>query len=52
MAAGQGLAKAHNNLGLCFHHGTGVAKDENEAVQWFRLAANQGDAEAQNTLGV
>ncbi len=29
----------------------GVAKDPAEAVKWYRQAAEQGDAEAQNNLG-
>ena len=32
--------------------GEGVLKDEAEAVRWFRLAAEQGDAGAQFNLGV
>ena len=32
--------------------GTGVAKDEAEAVRWYRRAAEQDDANAQFNLGV
>ena len=32
--------------------GKGVAKDEVEAVKWYRKAADQGDAQAQFNLGV
>ena len=32
--------------------GVGVAQDAAEAVRWFRLAAEQGDALAQCFLGV
>jgi len=32
--------------------GRGVAKDEAQAVQWYRKAAEQGDASAQTDLGV
>ena len=32
--------------------GEGVLKDEAEAVRWYRLAAEQGDATAQFNLGV
>ena len=32
--------------------GEGVLKDDAEAVRWFRLAAEQGDASAQFNLGV
>ena len=31
--------------------GEGVPKDYTEAVKWFRKAAEQGNAEAQNLLG-
>ena len=29
----------------------GVSQDDGEAVKWYRLAAEQGDAAAQNNLG-
>ena len=32
--------------------GGGVAEDDRESVRWFRLAAEQGDAEAQAGLGL
>ena len=32
--------------------GLGVPQDYGEAVKWFRLAAEQGNADAQNNLGV
>ena len=32
-------------------NGTGVPKDDAQAVYWFRKAAEQGDAKAQNNLG-
>jgi TPR repeat protein len=31
--------------------GTGVVQDFRAAVRWYRKAAEQGDAEAQNSLG-
>ena len=31
--------------------GQGVPQDDVEAVRWFRLAADQGDADAQGNLG-
>ncbi|MBR4388959.1 MAG: SEL1-like repeat protein, partial [Prevotella sp.] len=34
-------------MGLCYENGTGVAKDEAKAVEWYRKAAEQGDARAQ-----
>ena len=35
-----------------YANGRGVLKDEAEAVRWYRLAAEQGDASAQLNLGV
>ena len=35
-----------------YRTGEGVPQDYGEAVKWFRLAADQGDASAQNNLGV
>ena len=32
--------------------GTGVLKDDEEAVKWYRKAAYEGDSAAQNSLGV
>src|SRR5688500_10100501 len=37
--------------GICYRNGTGVAKNEAEAVRLFTLAADQGNAAAQFTLG-
>ena len=34
-----------------FQNGLGVAKDEMEAVTWYRKAAEQGNAHAQYNLG-
>ena len=50
--AEQGDAKAQTSLGLMYHEGQGVPKDDAEAVTWFRKAAEQGVAEAQTSLGV
>jgi TPR repeat protein len=33
-------------------NGKGVAEDDAEAVKWYRLAADQGDADDQYNLGV
>ena len=38
-------------LGVCYQYGTGVEKDEVEAVKYYKMAADQGDADAQNNLG-
>src|SRR5260370_41649487 len=51
--ADKGDAKAQYELGAAFLFGTlGVAKDEVEALKWFRKAAEQNDAGAQSMLGV
>ena len=38
--------------GLCYHNGDGVEKDEVKAAQWYRKAAEQGNASAQYNLSV
>jgi serine/threonine protein kinase len=48
--ADQGDAAAQNDLGSRYANGSGVAKNEAEAVKWYRLAAAQGHAAAQNNL--
>ncbi len=50
--AEKGDASAQFNLGRCYFYGQGVAKDEVEAVKWYRKAADQGNARAQYTLGM
>ena len=50
-AADQGDAEAQYDLGLCYELGSGVPKDEVEAVKWYRKAAEQGNADAQYLLG-
>jgi TPR repeat protein len=35
-----------------YAYGEGVIEDDKEAVKWYRLAAEQGDAGAQNNLGL
>jgi TPR repeat protein len=48
----EGDAEAQYNLGMKYAYGEGVAKNDVEAVKWYRLAAVQGEAGAQSTLGV
>ena len=43
-AAEQGHAEAQYNLGVCCHHGYGVAADEVEAFRWYMASARQGCA--------
>jgi len=35
-----------------YRNGKGVPEDDKEAVKWFQLAAEQGNAIAQYNLGV
>ena len=37
-----GDASARVNLGFAYEHGNGVARDEAEAVKWYRKAADAG----------
>lgn len=39
-------------LGQLYDNGEGVPQDKAEAVRWYRLAADQGNAIAQTNLGV
>jgi len=48
----QGDAEAQNNLGLMYANGRGVTEDDEEAVRFYRLAAEQGNAAAQSNLGL
>jgi len=43
---------AQNNLGLLNANGQGVTQDYQEAVKWYRMAAEQGNALAQYNLGL
>ena len=45
--AEQGKASAQFNLGVMYDKGQGVPEDDKAAVKWYRLAAEQGDANAQ-----
>ena len=42
---------AQNNLGWLFANGQGVQRDYPKALHWFRMAADQGLAEAQTSVG-
>jgi uncharacterized protein len=43
---------AQFNLGTMYQEGRGVPQNYAEAVKWYRLAANQGDAGGQGNLGL
>jgi TPR repeat protein len=40
-----------HNLGLMYADGRGIAKDEEEAVRWYRRAAEDGNAGAMHNFG-
>ena len=50
--AEQGDASAQFNLGVIYDLGKGVTEDDEEAAKWYLKSANQGQAEAQYSLGV
>src|SRR5262249_3120089 len=47
-----GDPRAEAVLGSAFYRGRGVPQNDSEAAKWFRLAAEQGDAQAQYNLGL
>ena len=49
--AGEGHADARFRMGLIYFQGDIVARDARQAAGWFRKAAEQGYARAQNWLG-
>jgi hypothetical protein len=49
--AGQGDADAQWQMGLRYHDGDGVPRDDAQAMQWYLRAAEQGNVEAQGALG-
>jgi hypothetical protein len=49
--AEQGNVDAQRNLAMAYENGTGVTKDQAEAVRWWRKLAEKGDAAAQDNLG-
>jgi TPR repeat protein len=50
--AEQGNVDAQYNLGIMYYHGEGAARNHDEALRWFHLAAEQDDADAQYNLGL
>ncbi|MBR2084052.1 MAG: sel1 repeat family protein, partial [Muribaculaceae bacterium] len=49
-AAAKGHAEAQYRLADCYHHGYGVKKNKQEAINWYQKAANQGYAKAVSSL--
>ena len=47
-----GVAEAQFGLGILYTEGTGVPRDQKQAIKWISLAAEQGHALAQLSLGV
>jgi len=45
-----GDAEAQVCLGFAYHYGGGVSQDFQQAVKWYRKAAEQGNAAAQSAL--
>lgn len=52
LAAQRGDARAQNRLGQRLARGSGVPRNDVEAVKWFQLAAAQGLEPAMSNLGV
>ncbi|MDP2258696.1 MAG: tetratricopeptide repeat protein [Caulobacter sp.] len=50
--AKKGAKAAQYYLGLMYEKGRGVTRDDAEAAQWFRRAADQGHADAQYSLAL
>lgn len=50
--ADKGHAHAQFNVGLMYHSGLGVKRDEQRAVQWYHKAAENGYKQAQEYLAV
>ncbi len=49
--AERGDVKAQNVLAEAYYHGTGVPKNPQEAIRWWRRASDQGSGEALSMLG-
>lgn len=50
-ASDYGRPEAQLEVARCYQNGTGVEKSEENAVVWYKKAAEQGNAEAQCVLG-
>ena len=46
-----GQRPGQNGLGWMYYQGHGVPQDDAQAIAWYRKAADQGNADAQNNLG-
>ena len=50
-ASDYGRPEAQLEVARCYQNGIGVAKNAENAIAWYKKAAEQGDAEAQCALG-
>ena len=50
-SADQGLDVAQLNTGNLYENGYGVPQDYDEAFEWYKKAADQGNQEASNRIG-
>jgi len=50
--ADQGKPEAQYFMGLFYHNGFGVPRDQTESAKWFLQAAQQGDARSQYYVGI
>ncbi len=50
--ADQGKPEAQYFMGLFYHNGFGVPRDQVESANWFLKAARQGDARSQYYVGI
>lgn len=50
LLSNQGNAAAEAFLGFMYHHGYGVAQDSEKAVDFYKMAAKQGNRYAQYNL--
>jgi TPR repeat protein len=50
-AADLGNANAMENIGMLYHTGRGIIRDDAEALRWWRKAADLGGANAMNHIG-
>ena len=46
------LIEAQTILGIMYEKGEGVTENHKEAIKWYQLAAEKGDADAQYKLGL
>jgi TPR repeat protein len=46
-----GDADAQLRVGAAYDYGKGAPRDASEAMKWYRLAAERGNADAQNSVG-